>query len=72
MRTEFTSTDRRLLYKVVLSPHGETYFVEAGNAMTAHQKGIGHAALDEVRYTGMDVYLASENEITDFYGDEEE
>ena len=68
----FTSTDRRILYKVRFTPGGETYFVEAGGAVAAHQKGLGHAALDGVRHTGADVTHATENEITDFYMDEEE
>lgn len=72
MKDEITSTDRRLLYRVSLSPGGEVYYIEAGNAIAAQQKGIGHAALDDVEWSGMHVDLASENETTDYYGDEEE
>lgn len=72
MADQYTSTDRRLLYKVRFTPGGEEYLVEAGNAQTAHQKGLGHAALDEIRHNGCDVMLADENDITDYYTDGEE
>ncbi len=72
MGDEVTSTDRKIVYKIRLSPNGEEYMVEAGSAVSAHQKGMGLAALDEVYYNSMQVFKASENDITDFYGHDEE
>lgn len=71
MSDEITSTDRRKLYKVRLTPGGEEYLVEASGAVNAQQKGIGLAALDGVDWHGLDVSPASENDITDYYGEEE-
>lgn len=69
---EITSTDRRLLYRCEFTPGGEVYLIEAGNAVAAQQKAIGHAGLDGVQFTGADIFLASENDITDYYHDGEE
>lgn len=72
MADEITSTDRRLIYKIQLSPNGEVFLVEANSATDAHQKGMGLAALENLYWNGMDVNRATENDITDYRGDEEE
>lgn len=72
MADEVTSTNRKVVYKIRCAPGGEEYLVEAGGAVAAHQIGMGRAVEDDVYYNSMQVYRASENEITDFYGHDEE
>lgn len=71
MPDSITSTDRRLMYKVTFIPGDETFFVEAGSAPDAFIKAAREAASDGVEWTGADTETASENDLTDYWGEEE-